>query len=172
VRRACVLALALSLLAASTASAKGGVIFDRYPDVQALGSPMKFTAMTMRRGASPLVTFRDQKTGTVIRVRASKGDLNGISYGTVRLPSHGPWDTQITIGGRPAAPADAEPFRVGVGLTQTISSADAERRAAPASAASAGGDGSAAWPWIAAAAVLASGLVLVVLVRRRPRGAA
>ena len=128
-RRACALALALSLLAAASASAKGGVIFDRFPDVPAVGSPMKFTVMT-RPDVRPLVTFRDQKTGSVVRVRASRSDLNGIAYGTARLPSHGPWSTRITVAGRSAAPADAEPFRVGVGLVQTIPAADADGSAA------------------------------------------
>jgi hypothetical protein len=152
VRRACVLALALSLLAAATASAKGGVIFERYPDVQALGSRMKFTTMVMREGIRPLVTFTDRATGDVVRVRGSRSDL--------------------TIGGRPYLPGDSEPFHVGVGLTQTIPSADAERRAAPASVASAGGDGSAAWPWIAAAGAALTFASALVLIRRRPRGAA
>jgi hypothetical protein len=185
--------LAVACLAApSAAGAKGGVIFDRYPDVQAVGSPMKFTVMLFdRRDVRPLVTFRDSKTGAVVRVRASRSDLNGIAYGTVALPSHGPWATTVSVNGRTIREGDAEPFRVGVGLTETIPSADAERAAggpggtdgaSTAQDGSANGgaataqDGSAnggasAWPWIALAAA-ASAALGFVLHRRRRWGAA
>jgi hypothetical protein len=181
VRRTLVVALALCLLAPAGASAKGGVIFDRYPDVQAVGSKMKFTVMLFnRRNVRPLVTFRDAKTHEVVRTRASRSDLNGIAYGSVALPTHGPWMTTISLNGRPVFEGDAEPFRVGVGLTQTIPSADAERRAADAGAAgSPSGDGrgsatdrgTSAWPWIALAA-LASAAAAFALHRRRRWGAA
>lgn len=166
-------ALAASLLAPATAAAKGGVIFDRYPDVQNVGAPMKFTAMLMSgegseqkpmrpiEGARPLVTFRNERTGAVVRVRASRSDLNGLSYGTVALPSKGPWQTRVTVAGRPLMPDDSQPFRVGVGLTQTIAAARP-----PAPARSDGQD--VPWLWILAGAALGSA-VLVTLVRRRPR---
>jgi hypothetical protein len=125
VRRAGALALVACLLAPAAASAKGGVIFDRYPDVQKVGSVMKFTVITFRNreGIRPLVTFRNSATGEVVRVRPSPTDLNGIACGSVRLPSTGPWGSAIAG----ADPRDSEPFRVGVGLTRTIPSADTER---------------------------------------------
>jgi MYXO-CTERM domain-containing protein len=172
VSRACALALAVCLAVPAAASAKGGVIFDRYPDVQKVGSAMKFTVMTFRNreGVRPLVTFRNSKTGQVVRVRTGPTDLNGIAYGSVRLPSTGPWQTAV----QGADPHDSEPFRVGVGLTQTIPSADAERaRAAQTgSPADASGDGSAgSLPWIALA-LAASAAGAFALHRRRRWGAA
>ena len=108
-KRALVLALALCLLVPAGAGAKGGVIFDRYPDVQAVGSQMRFTVMLFnRRDVRPLVTFRNSKTGEIVRTRASRSDLNGIAYGKVALPSTGPWATTISVNGRPILEGDAE----------------------------------------------------------------
>ena len=173
-RRAVGLAVALCLLAPGGAAAKGGVIFDRYPDVQNVGAPMKFTVMLFdRRDVRPLITFSDTRTGAVVRVRGSRSDLNGISYGTVALPSHGPWQTTVSVNGRTIFEGDAEPFRVGVGLTQTIPSADSERAAPGESgaAAASGDDGASAWIWIAVAAS-ASAAIAFALRRRRRWGAA
>jgi hypothetical protein len=170
VRRALALALSLGLLAPAAASAKGGVIFDRYPDVQAVGAKMTFTAMLFEhRDVRPLITFRNAKPGEVVRVRGSRSDLNGISYGAVALPSKGPWATTVSVNGQPIFEGDAEPFRVGVGLTQTIPSADAERTAGARGAAS--GDGASAWVWVALAAT-ASAVLAFALHRRRRWGAA
>lgn len=186
-RRALAFALALCLLAPAGASAKGGVIFHEFPDAQAVGAKMEFTVMLFnRRDVHPLVTFHNPKTGEVVRVRASRSDLNGIAYGAVALPSHGPWQTGVSVGGRPLfSEGDSEPFRVGVGLTRTIPSVDEERaakatraNARPATASGASADsrasaerGASAWPWIAIAAA-ASGAAAFALHRRRPWGAA
>jgi hypothetical protein len=172
-RRALPLAAALCLLLPAGAAAKGGVIFEDYPDVQAVGAQMKFTAMLMDdrsnpmrpiEGVRPLVTFRDAKMGTVARVRASRSDLNGISYGTVALPAHGPWATEIRVRGRVLLPGDAQPFRVGVGLTQTTPPAPAAR---PVSHGERAPSESPAWPWIAVGAVASALLVLGIHHRRR-----
>ena len=167
-RRTCALVLAACLLTPAAASAKGGVIFDRYPDVQDVGSPMRFTVMTMRprEGIRPLVTFRNSKSGEVARVRTSRTDLNGIAYGTVRLPSTGPWQTRITIAGRSMAPGDSEPFRVGVGLTQTTPAADAAKPLPPAPS------DRLPWLWITSAAALGSALLVLAMRRRGRWGAA
>lgn len=174
-RRVCALALAVCLALPAAASAKGGVIFDRYPDVQKVGSPMSFTVMTFRsrEGIRPLVTFRNAKTGQVLRVRTSPTDLNGIAYGIVRLPSTGPWRAGVTINGRGMAPGDSEPFRVGVGLTQTIPAADA-RPATPASGGAPHPDqgGTFPWLWLTSGAAIGSALLVAVMRRRRRRGAA
>jgi hypothetical protein len=168
VKRACALALVLAgCLVPAGASAKGGVIFDRYPDVQSVGSPMKFTVMLFdRKGVRPLITFRNATTGEVVRVRGSRSDLNGIAYGTARLPSKGPWDTLITVGGRPFLPGDAEPFRVGVGLTQTIPAANAARPVTEPP------DSSTPWLWLTSAAAIGSALLVLVMRRRGRWGAA
>jgi hypothetical protein len=164
-KRAGALALVACLLAPAAASAKGGVIFDRYPDVQKVGSKMTFTVMTFhnREGVHPLVTFRNAKTGQVVRVRTGPTDLNGIAYGSVRLPSTGPWGSAVAG----ADPGDSEPFRVGVGLTRTIPSADAEvaRDSAPANRNS-------ALPWLASAAAIGSALLVFAMRRRGRWGAA
>lgn len=172
-RRPLVLALALCLLAPAGASAKGGVIFDKFPDVQALGSPMKFTLMLYNRhDVRPLVTFRNSKTGEIVRVRASRSDLNGIAYGSVALPSPGPWLTAVNVGGRPLFfEGDSEPFRVAVGLTQTIPSAD-EERAAQAHGAADAHDGLPVWLWLTSAAAVGSAVLVFVMRRRRRWGAA
>jgi MYXO-CTERM domain-containing protein len=172
VKRALVLALALCLLVPAGAGAKGGVIFDRYPDVQAVGSQMRFTVMLFdRRDVRPLVTFRNSKTGEVVRTRASRSDLNGIAYGKVAFPSTGPWATAISVNGRPIFEGDAEPFRVGVGLTQTIPSADAERAASDRGGSVSSDRGGSVWPWIALA-LLASAAAALGVHRRRRWGAA
>lgn len=172
-RTVCALALAVCLVAPAAASAKGGVIFDRYPDVQKVGSAMKFTVMTFRNkeGVHPLVTFRNTKTGEVVRVRTGPTDLNGIAYGSVRLPSTGPWDTLITNGGLPMAPGDAAQFRVGVGLTQTIPSADATR-SAPRPVPGAHGASGFPWVWVLSFASIGSGLLVLVMRRLGRWGAA
>lgn len=165
------LVLAACLAAPAGAGAKGGVIWDRYPDVHAVGSPMEFTVMLnfgkTIEGVRPLITFRDQRSGQVVRVRGSRSDLNGISYGTVRLPAKGPWDTRVTVAGKAILPPDAEPFRVGVGLTQTIPSADEQRAAAPRPE-----GGMSAWLWITSAAAIGSALLVLVMRRRGRWGAA
>ena len=157
-KRVTLTVVAVLLAAPVSAHAKGGVIFDRYPDVQDVGSAMTFTVMTMppREGARPLVSFSNPKTGEVVRVRATRSDLNGIAHGTVRLPSHGPWDTLITAGGEPVVPNDSVPFRVGVGLTQTIPAADAGERSAP----------SEGFPWLWALSLSTIGSALLVAVMR------
>jgi hypothetical protein len=164
------LAVAACLVVPAAASAKGGVIWDRYPDVQSVGSAMKFTVMLNwdRRieGAHPLVTFSNSQTGEVVRVRGSRSDLNGISYGTVRLPSKGPWDTRITVAGKEVLPPDAEPFRVGVGLTQTIPSAN------ELAARSGQEDAAVPWLWIWSGAAIGSALLVFVMRRRGRWGAA
>jgi hypothetical protein len=161
------LVVAACLAAPAGAGAKGGVIWDRYPDVQAVGSPMTFTVMMNLgkpiEGVRPLVTFRNQHGGQVVRVRGTRSDLNGISYGAVRLPAKGPWDTRITVAGKAVLPPDAEPFRVGVGLTQTIPSADQKRGAA-----SGDSEPASPWLWILSAAAIGSAL-LVFVTRRRGR---
>jgi hypothetical protein len=117
--------LAGALLAAPAAAcAKGGtVMFDRYPDVQAIGSPMAFSVflrIARVAGARPLVTFRNTKTGEVVRVRARSPRMPAaVSRGVVRLPSRGPWETEVSVRGRRLGGGDA-PFRVGVGLFEIV----------------------------------------------------
>jgi hypothetical protein len=165
------LVLAACLTAPAGAGAKGGVIWERYPDVQAVGSPMRFTVMMNFgkpiEGVRPLITFRNERGAQVVRVRGTRSDLNGISYGTVRLPANGPWDTRITVAGKEVLPPDAEPFRVGVGLTQTIPSADQQHAAAPRA-----DDGTSIWLWITSAAAIGSALLVLVMRRRGRWGAA
>jgi hypothetical protein len=181
-KKATFAALAATLLVPATAAAKGGVIWERYPDVQRIGSEMRFTAMVMDSGGAgpmrpiegvrPLVSFRNSSTGQVVRVRASRSDLNGLSYGSVALPSRGPWDTKITVAGRRLAPSDTQPFRVGIGLTQTIAAADSATPNKPNRSSSPADDaGAPAWLWVASAAAIGSALLVLVMRRRGRWGA-
>jgi hypothetical protein len=162
-RRTTLLIASVLLAVPALAHAKVGVELDQYPEAAKVGAPIGFTVMAFREGARPLVTFRS-KSGSVVRVRATRTDLNGIGYGTVAFPDRGPWTSEMNVlsahgGGR------SEPFEVGIGLTQTIPSADetaaAEaRRAAPAPARTAAPAPDAGFPWIW---VLSGASILAVL---------
>jgi hypothetical protein len=176
-RRATLIITSLLLAVPAAAHAKAGVEFQTYPEQQKVGSPIKFTVMAFREppngrssgphavvGAHPLVTFRS-KSGTVIRVRASKTNLNGIGHGTVRFTDKGPWTTAMHVRGVHIGSEMSSPIHVGTGLTQLIPSADAGR---PKTASTPGDDGGFPWVWALSLASIGSAL-LVLLMRRRGR---
>src|SRR3954454_21653457 len=137
-RKATLFIISILLAAPAAAHAKGGVEFSGYPESSSPGKPISFTVIAYRDppasrgvghaivGAHPLVTFRS-KSGRVIRVRASKTDLNGLGYGKVAFTDKGPWTTELRAGSLQQGPELSEPIHVGTGLTQTIPSADSQR---------------------------------------------
>ena len=175
-RRATLIITSLLLAVPAAAHAKAGVEFDKYPETQKVGTPIAFTVMAFRDppasggeghpvvGAHPLVTFRS-KSGRVIRVRASRTDLNGIGYGKVAFTDAGPWTTEMNVRGVHVGSEFSSPIRVGVGLTQTIP--PASKSAAPAQP-----DASFPWVWVLSLGALGSALLVLTMRRRGRWGAA
>jgi hypothetical protein len=177
-RRATLIITSLLLAVPAAAQAKAGVEFQTYPEKEKVGSPIKFTVMAFREppssgrgsgraphpvvGAHPLITFRS-KSGAVIRVRASKTDLNGTGYGTVRFTDKGPWTTEMHVRGVHIGSEMSSPIHVGTGLTQLIPSADSTRPKAASPDA-----GGFPWVWVLSLASIGSAL-LVLLMRLRGR---
>jgi hypothetical protein len=174
------LAVTAGLLAVpALAQAKNGVEFERLPDTAKLGQKIKLTVMVMPDGPSsanggrrfegrhPLVTFRSS-SGRVVRVRMGPADLNGIAYGAVAFPDHGPWSTELSVGNVLRMPAEhSEPIRVGVGLTQTIPAADASRPRTVAPEPS-----GFPWAWVLSLGAIGSALLVLLMRRRGHWGAA
>ncbi len=170
-RQATVLTIGLLLALPAAAQAKGGIEFQGYPDTAKTGEKIDFTVMAMKDpqgptggptaivGKHPLVTFRS-KSGRIVRVRASRTDLNGIAYGSVAFPDKGPWSTEMRAGDLWIGPEMSEPIHVGIGLTQTTPAAKA-----PASPASDGADSPAPWIWILSLAAIGSAAAVFVVRR-------
>jgi hypothetical protein len=166
-RRTTLLIASVLLAVPAVAQAKVGVIFDQYPETARVGAPVGFTVMAYREGARPLVTFRS-KSGSVVRARATRTDLNGIGYGKVAFTDSGPWTSEMNVlsahgGGR------SEPFEVGIGLTQTIPSADETAATQPRRAAPAPGRGF-PWAWVLSIASIASIAAALAVAGMRRRG--
>jgi hypothetical protein len=118
-RIASLMAVAVLVLPA-TASAKGMLMFPDFPDTKPVGSMIGFTAMANAPGMQPLVEFTNTTTGETVWTWSSPADLNGLSYGSVRLPATGPWQTQVLVGGVPTVlHGDSIAFEVGIGLGES-----------------------------------------------------
>jgi hypothetical protein len=182
-RRATLIITSILLAVPAGAFAKAGVEFNTYPEKSKVGSPIGFTVMAFREppgggggggeprpvvGAHPLITFRSE-SGRVIRVRASKTDLNGIGYGTVRFTDKGPWTTEMHLRGVHTGSEMSSPIHVGTGLTKLIPSADQQRSRSVA--APDRGDGF-PWVWVLSLASIGSALLVLVMRRRGHWGAA
>jgi hypothetical protein len=175
-RRTTLLIASVLLAVPAMAHAKVGVVLDGYPETAKVGTPVGFTVMAVRdsptagggsrplEGARPLVTFRSN-SGRVIRVRATRTDLNGIGYGKVTFTDNGPWTSEMNARSPHGGDERSEPFDVGIGLTQTIPSAD-EEAAARNRATAPTPDGGFPWVWVLSIASVASALS-VAGVRRR-----
>jgi hypothetical protein len=181
--RTVTVAIIAGLLAAPAAAvAKGGIEFDTYPENSSVGKPIHFSVLTYmdppRRGQSghaiqgvrPLVVFRS-KSGRVVRVRATRTDLNGIAYGSVAFPDKGPWTSELRIRGVTFAGSEpgAGSISVGTGLVQTIPGSE---RRPPATSPSASDDGGFPWIWVLSLASIGSALLVFVMRRRGHWGAA
>jgi hypothetical protein len=168
-----ILALIAMLLAVpALAHAKAGIEFDNAIETQQPGDRQNFSAIVMHEptdpmggeptpvvGARPLVTFRNESTGAVMRVRTSATNGDGIASGTVVFPDRGPWTATLSVGGKPFGPP-------GEGQTFTLAEAPSPP-AAPKPAKTETGDGGfPAWLLTLPAAGLAA---LGIWWLRRPR---
>jgi hypothetical protein len=112
-RRITLAVVAVLLAVPALAHAKVGIEFDNAIEAQQPGDRQNFSAMVMSEpndpmggepqpisGVHPLVTFRDEASGKVIRVRATRTNSEGIARGSVVLPDRGPWTTTVSVGGR------------------------------------------------------------------------
>src|SRR5215218_1658778 len=163
--------LALLLALPVAAHAKAGVEFDSAIETSKPGARQAFSAMVMNEpadptggepepitGVRPLVTFTNESTGKVMRVRASRTNRDGIGRGSVTFPDHGPWTASLTVAGKP--------FETG-GQSFEISGPPADPALAPPSDGEGGGGGLPAW----LLSFPAAGLVALGIwrLRRRPR---
>ncbi|HEX4718029.1 MAG TPA: hypothetical protein VH300_05830 [Thermoleophilaceae bacterium] len=175
-RRATLIITSMLLAVPAVAHAKAGVEFDTYPEKSQVGTPISFSVIAFRDpppsggsahpvvGAHPLITFRSA-SGRVIRVRASKTDLNGIGYGKVAFTDKGPWTTEMHVRGVHIGSEQSSPISVGTGLTQLIPSADSHHPKAVSTPDETSGF---PWVWVLSLATVGSAL-LVLLMRRRGR---
>jgi hypothetical protein len=173
-RRATVLITGLALLAApALAQAKTGVIYQKDPETAKIGERIDFTVIVWREprnpsgqadpvaGRRPLVTFHSA-SGRVIRVRATRTDLNGTGYGAIAFPEKGPWTTTLRVPGVRMVSEPSPPLGVGIGLVQTIPPDPAPSHPQPSS-----GRDVAGFPWLWVLSFGAIGSALLVFVMRR-----
>ena len=103
------LILVLVLLGVPAAApAKVGVDTEKDPQALAPGEETGLMVMVMRDpgdpmgepapivGVRPLVSFRNEKTGEVVRVRAGRTGRDGTARATVAFPSRGEWQVGIS----------------------------------------------------------------------------
>jgi len=157
--------VAVLLAVPGAALAKAGLEFDTPPQDAKVGQKQHFTIVVMseprdpnRRphpvaGVHPLVTFRSQSSGRVIRVRAERTDIGGLAYASVAFPDRGPWSSALHAGRIGVPASQSEPFYVGTPVRVFPPPA---RHPAPAP-----GGGGFPWVWVLSiAAVLAALAVL------------
>jgi hypothetical protein len=118
--------VAVLLAIPAVAQAKAGIEFDKAIETQKPGDRQTFTAMVMHEpsdpmggepqpvvGVRPLITFRNERTGEVIRVRTTRTDQEGIASGSVTLPDRGPWKATLVAGGKSFSDEHGQVFEVG-----------------------------------------------------------
>lgn len=169
--------VAVLLAVPVAAQAKAGIRFDGDIGTANPSERQSFSAMVMREpsdpmggdlkpiaGARPLVTFRNERTGEVIRVRTTRTNLDGVGTGSVTFGDKGPWTTTMAVGGESLA-LHGQTFEVGpprsVRVVGTM-----EPPPDPPAAQSDGG-GFPAWLLAIPAALLAA--LGIRHLRRRPR---
>jgi hypothetical protein len=172
-RRATFLTIGALLAAPAAAHAKGGVIFDTPPERAHVGQPIHFTVIAAReapasgrqarpaQGVRPLVTFRSA-SGHVLRVRATRTDLNGIGYGSVAFTDKGPWTSELRAGKVHFPASRLLAISVGTGLVETTPPASGGTQ--PDAADRSGGGFP--WLWVLSLASIGSALVFVAIRRR------
>jgi hypothetical protein len=126
-RRITLTVVAVLLAVPAIAHAKVGIEFDNAIETEKPGDRQNFSVMVMNEptdpmggepqpivGVHPLVTFRNEKTGKVIRVRATRTNSEGIARGTVVLPDRGPWTASVKAGDRVFSEPGAQTFEIGL----------------------------------------------------------
>jgi hypothetical protein len=111
-RRITLAVVAVLLAVPALAHAKVGIEFDSPIEAQKPGDRQNFTAIVMSEpsdpkggepqpieGVRPLVTFRNDRTGKVVRVRTVHTNGEGITRGSVVLPDRGPWTASVAVAG-------------------------------------------------------------------------
>jgi hypothetical protein len=161
--------VAVLLAVPAAAGAKAGIEFSGAIETQKAGDRQNFSAIVMNEpadptggaptpieGVRPLVTFRNTKTGELIRVRTTTTNRNGESTGSVVFPDRGPWTADLSVNGKSFGPGDDRGFQL-------------QPAAGPSTppAQDSGGDGFPTWLLTLPAAALAA--LGVWFVRRRPR---
>ena len=171
--------VAVLLAVPALAHAKAGIEFDNAIESEKPGDRQNFTAMVMHEptdpmggepqpvaGVRPLVTFRNDHTGKVIRVRTSRTNGEGIARGSVTFPDHGPWTTTLSVNGKPFGDAiHGQTFELGPPHLRIVGTM--EPPADPPPAHRDGGGGLPAWLLTLPAAGLAA--LGIWFARRRPR---
>jgi hypothetical protein len=118
--------VAVLLAIPAVAQAKAGIEFDKAIETQKPGDRQTFAAMVIHEptdpnggtprpvvGVRPLVTFTNERTGAVMRVRTSRTDLDGSATGRVTFPDRGPWTASLSVGGHTFEPGGRQTFEVG-----------------------------------------------------------
>jgi hypothetical protein len=163
--------VAVLLAVPVAAHAKAGIEFDKAIEQQKPGDRQTFTAMVMNEpsdpmggepkpvvGVHPLVAFRNQRTGSVIRVRATRTDRDGLATGTVAFPDAGPWTADLYVGGKRFTTSDQR---------FTLTSASAAPASTPRPESSARSDGGSRFPWVWVLSSASIGSAMLVLAMRR-----
>jgi hypothetical protein len=144
--------VAVLLAVPAVAQAKAGIEFDNAIETQQPGDRQNFTAMVMHEpsdpmggepqpvaGVRPLITFKNQRTGEVVRVRATRTNHEGSASGSVTLPDRGPWQATLVAGGESFSDAHGQVFEVGPPTeAKVVGTMEPPADAAPADT---GGDG-------------------------------
>jgi hypothetical protein len=181
-KRVTLTVVAVLLAVPLAAHAKVGVEFQQGPGSVEPGKKTDFTMMVMREpsgpnepprgepepvaGVRPLATFRNAKTGEVVRVRGGRTDRDGIAHASIVFPSRGRWDIVMTGRGVPPAVADAgQDIEVGL-ANNGVTVMEVVRPPADAAAPIASGGG---FPWALVAGVLAAMAALAAVIRVGPR---
>ena len=184
-KRVTLTVVAILLAAPAAAWAKAGIEFNNYPEQAKVGEKQTFTIMVLREprdpnggrptpivGKHPLVTFRSDTSGRVIRVRGGRTDPNGMTTGTVAFPDKGPWTSEIHMRGVATGAEYSQKFSVGTGLTVNVPPTTVSTPK-PEPAGSSGGGGF-PWVWVLSIAAILSALLVaaarVGLMPRRVRG--
>src|SRR3954451_12413554 len=107
--------VAVLLAVPAVAQAKAGIEFDTATTSMKPGDQQTFIAFVHGSGGGgqPMVAFKNDSTGQVMRVRTTLLDRNGMARGTVVFPDYGPWTATLSVDGKVVSPGDGQGFPVG-----------------------------------------------------------
>jgi hypothetical protein len=123
-RRITLAVVAVLLAVPTLAQAKVGIEFDNAIETQKPGDRQSFSVLVMNEppgpgrvqpkaiaGVRPLISFRNERTGDVVRVRGSRTSSEGIGRGSVVLADRGPWTVYVRAAG--LSQLEGQTFEVG-----------------------------------------------------------